>query len=285
MPRIFTEAEKIVIRPSSLVDYLTCSYKWYNTFIGRPELRRENSAAAQGTAIHAAAEYYWSKAIKKETLPPVSELIDVGKKEFDRIYEGAKVHGGMLFQKDASYGSTMDKITRGTMSFYNELVPMVDTPVLVEYPISHIIEGHPVVKAIRGTIDYIGPDYMADIKTSGRKPVAKNYALQQATYRMLLNKEFERTGDQRFNVSGTKIFAIVLGAKASPVEVMPLFIDNAQCDFIIKQMLRKLELFAQHDDIKPIEWFPGNPQNHLCREEYCPHYNHCPYPKGELTLE
>jgi hypothetical protein len=267
MSKLIINNTDIVIRPSSVDTFLQCSYQWAKVFLEGVNTIPGNRAAI-GTGIHKGAEVMWSDAIKtgkKDT--NLTMITDAAVQAYEE--EFAK---GVQLDDGESKSGSVDEVVAGSRAFVSDIAMFTPIPKAVEIRATIEISGHPIVKAVSGTIDYLGKDNISDLKTSKRKPTPANYTTQQSIYRMLAESEGHA-------VNYNTIQGVVL--KASPEGlIMPIETNVPQAKQIVNNMLDVLEIAVQ--DKVPLETlFRGNPKYYLCSNKYCSLYNTCPYVKGE----
>lgn len=268
MSKIVINNTEITIRPSSVDSFLQCPYQWAKTFLeGIPSI--PGNRAAIGTGIHRGAEVLWSDAIKTGKKDcNITMITDAAVESYEEEFKK-----GVQLDDDETMSGSIDEVAAGCRAFVDDIAMYVPIPVAVESRFTIDITNHPLVKAVSGTVDYLGTDNISDLKTSKRKPTPANYTTQQSIYKMLA----EANGhDVQYNT----IQGIVL-KKAPEGLVMPIETDVTQAKALINVMLDTLEVAAQ--DIVPLEvLFRGNPKYFLCSNKYCSLYSTCPFVKGDL---
>jgi hypothetical protein len=259
--------DKIVIRPSSLDNFLQCPQQWKRVFIDG-ETSIPSARAAIGTAIHKAAEVLWTDAMKtgrKDT--NITKLTDAA---VDAFQEEEKLS---LSYNDGEDSNTATKeIVSGTEAFVEGIVPFTEIPTGVEKRFTYKLDGHPVVESISGTVDYICGNVIADVKTSKRKPTVNNYKTQQSIYKILANKNGEE-------VTHNLIQGVIL-KKQPEATILEAAIDETQAKAAVNSLLDTLDVFAT-DKVDPNILFRGNPKYYLCSNKFCAFYNDCKFVKGD----
>lgn len=267
MSKLIINKTDIVLRPSSLDTYLQCSYQWAKVFLEGVNTIPGNRAAI-GTGIHRGAEVMWSDAIKtgkKDTnITMITEAAVAAYEE-----EFAK---GVDLDFGESKSGSIDEVVAGSRAFVTDIAMFTPIPKAVEIRATIPIDGHTLVKAVSGTIDYLGHDNISDLKTSKRKATPSNYTTQQSVYRMLAESEGHVV---KYNT----IQNVVM--KASPEgQVLPIETNLVQAKAIVNNLLDVLEIAVK--DVVPLEaLFRGNPKYYLCSNKYCSLYSTCPFVKGE----
>lgn len=260
--------EDITIRPSSVDNFYQCAYQWAKVFLEGVSTI-PGARASIGTSVHAAVETLWTDAIetgKKD--PNLAKLTDAAMEAWKE-----DTHDGVQFDDGEDENTAAVEIVKGTEAFIDDIMPFTQIPVAVEKRFSVEIE-HPLVERISGTVDYITPDTIADVKTSKRKPSTPNYTTQQSIYRYLA----EANGvDVKHNLIQGVVFR-----KGKPADGMILDMPTnvPQAKSLVNNMLDVLEI--ANSGTVPLEMlFRGNPKYYLCNPKYCALYNDCPYVNGD----
>jgi len=255
----------IVLRPSSIDNAQQCAYQWAKVFL-EGIVTIPNSRAAIGTGIHAGVEHMWQEAIQiGHKAPNLTMMKDAAIESFE---EETKL-GEMRFDSGETTDSCHSEIIAGTEAFVDDLVPFLDIPEAVEQRYT-IGLAHPIVKAISGTVDYIGGGYIDDVKTSKRKPTPTNYTTQQSIYKMLA----EANG---VTVNYNRIQGVVLTKKPYGL-ILDLEPNIEQAKYLVNNLLDKIEVFAK--GIVPAETiFSCNTKYYLCSRKYCALHGSCPATK------
>ena len=261
----------LIIRPSSIDTFFQCSYQWAKVFLEGINTIPGNRAAI-GTGIHRGAEVMWTDAIKtgKKDLN-MSMMTDAAVEAYEEEFK----KGVQLDDGETKSGS-VDEVVAGTRAFVDDIAVYTPIPKAVETRVTIDITHHELVKAVSGTIDYLGHDNISDIKTGKRKATPANYKTQQSVYKLLA---LENGHDVKYNT----IQNVVLKQKPEG-QVMAIDTDIDQAKLLVNTMLDTLTLAAS--DTVPLEMlFRGNPKYYLCSNKYCSLYNTCPFVKGDLKNE
>ncbi len=258
--------EKLVIRPSSLNSFLQCPQQWYQVFLlgndGIP-----NARAAIGTAIHAGVENMWIDSIQAKTkIVAKSSMEDAAMEALDE--ESQK---GLRYDANEDEETAIATIRVGLDTFVSDILPWTDIPTAVEERYTVNIDGHPIVGAISGTLDYINTNngFIADVKTGKRKHNTADSEIQQSIYKYLVE---ESTG---MKVNGAVIQNIVLKAKPEG-HTMDSAINIPKAKAIVNTLLDTLEVYNE-DKIDPDIIFRGNPKWYLCSPKYCAFWSTCKF--------
>jgi len=260
------DGKAICIRPSAIDTFFNCPFQWAKVFLeGRVTI--PNARAAIGTAIHKGVEEMWKEAQLTQNKEEVNltMMCDAAIEEFQNL------DTDLQYDPGENSRTAENEVIQGSKAFVEDIVPFVDIPIKVEHRID-IEVAHPIVSNVGGTIDYIAPGVLSDVKTSKRKPVAQSYVTQQSTYKFLAESE-------GFDVSRATIQGVAL-TKSPTGHVLELESNVPRAKYLINTMLDTLEAF--HSGIAPNLLFRGNPKYYLCSDKYCTLYNEgCPYVHGE----
>lgn len=268
------DGNKIVIRPSAVDGFAQCSYQWYHAHVlGQSTI--PGARAAIGTAIHAATENEWTKAIAS------------GNKDFNKsaMHDAAiaELHEldklGLQYDEGENLNTAEVTALEGVDAYADDISPFVDIPIAVEVRYTIDIDN-PVVKAVSGTIDYLGNGVIADTKTSKRKPVVESYTTQQSIYKLLAEQGVTNEGKAGMPVYRNQIHGVVLAKTGAAGTVLDLTPNVPRAKVLVNSMLETLEIMAK-DIVPPEVLFRGNPKYYLCDKKYCALYNICPFVKGE----
>jgi len=272
MESIKINKTEIIIRPSSIDTFQTCPYQWAKVFLeGRNSI--PSSRAAIGTGIHKAIEVMWSEAIERGVKDPNTDMM------FDAGIEAFKEESkkeGMSYNDGETIDSCNSEIVAGTQAFVDDLIPFLDIPTAVEERLTIAISDHPVVKAVSGTVDYIAPGRIDDVKTSKRKPVPANYVTQQSIYKLLA----EANGHV---VDHSMIQGVVL-KKVTECHILELQPNIPQAKHLVNSLLDTIRIACA--DIIPIyNLFRCNTKHYLCTPKYCSLHGECPATKKHVPKE
>jgi len=260
--------EELRIRPSAVDNFYSCAYQWGKTFL-EGKCTIPSARAAIGTSIHAGVERLWTEAIetgKKDT--NLSAAADAAMEAWKE-----ETNDGVNFDMGEDHNTAAVEIVRGTEAFIEDVVPFTKIPVAVEEFFKVDID-HVLVKEMGGTVDYITSDTIADVKTSKRKPMVKNYNTQQSIYKYLAQAN-------GVNVEHNLIQGVVLKKASAEGMVLVMPTDVPLAKRLVNGMLDTLDIIAK--DIAPIETIlRGNPKYYLCSPKYCGEYETCPFVNGEL---
>jgi hypothetical protein len=267
------DGNKIVIRPSAVDGFAQCSYQWYHAHVlGQSTI--PSARAAIGTAIHAAAENEWTKAIasgKKDF--NLSAMHDAAIAEFHELDAD-----GLQYDEGEDSNTAEATILQGVDAYAEDISPFVDIPIAVEVRYTIDIDN-PVVKAVSGTIDYLGNGIIADTKTSKRKPVVESYVTQQSIYKLLAEQGVTNEGKPGAPIYRNQIHGVVLAKTGASGTVLDLTPNVPRAKVLVNSMLETLDIMAK-DIVPPEVLFRGNPKYYLCDKKYCALYNTCPFVKG-----
>lgn len=268
--KIVVNNTDICIRPSSVDTFLGCAYQWARVFLGG-ETSIPNARAAIGTAIHKGVEEMWREAITTgEKNPNKSMMADAAVEEYAKEEKNAE--GTMRYDNGENTNTALAEVVKGVDAFADDVVDFVDIPIAVETRFEMEIVGNPIVAKLGGTVDYLGTNNIADVKTSKRKPTTSNYEIQQSIYKILAEHNGQR-------VDYNTIQGVVLKKQAEGL-ILPMATNVDKAKSIVNNLLDTLDVLAT-DKVRPEVLFRGNPKHYLCSEKYCAFYKDCMFVKGE----
>lgn len=265
--------KKLIIRPSSLDSFLGCPWQWYNVFV-LGEKSIPNARAAIGTSIHKGVETLWEDAIAtgKKDLNK-TKLFDAAIQDYQDNEKEADQESGLQYKDGEDTSTAQMEVIKGVEAFVDDIAPFTDIPKAVEKRFTVNIQ-HDLVEAVSGTIDYLGHDTIADVKTSARKITPASHKLQQSTYKYLA----EANGE---TVKRNLIQGVILGKKKVSGSIDLLEPNVAQAKAIINNMLDTLDVYKT-GTVDPKVLFRGNPKHYLCSDLYCKFRPKCPFVNGEV---
>lgn len=260
-------SDKIRVRPSSIDTFVQCPQQWKRVFLDG-ESSIPNARAAIGTAIHRGVEVMWQDAMKHQKKDAnLSHMTDAAMEAYKE-----EEQKGLSYDNGESQATASVEVVKGMEAFIEDVVPWTAIPTGVEQRFTVPIADHPIVEDISGTVDYIAPGVIADVKTSKRKPMVANYETQQSIYRILANKNGA-------DVKENYIQGVVLKAKPEGT-VLKAQINEDKAKTLINSLLDTTEIYSK-DLVDPDVLFRGNPKYYLCSPKYCAFYNDCKFAKGE----
>ena len=263
---------EIRIRPSAVDTFQQCPYQWAKVFL-EGVTTIPSSRAAIGTGIHKAIEVMWEEAIARGVKDPNTDMMfDAGVEAFKE--EAAKE--GMSYNDGETVDTCIKEIVGGTQAFVEDLVPFLDIPTATETRFTIPFDGHPIVKDLSGTVDYIAPGRIDDVKTSKRKPATANYVTQQSIYKLLA----EANGH---TINHSMIQAVVL-KKDPDCHILELEPDVPQAKYLVNTLLDTIEAAA--NEVAPMDiLFRCNTKYYLCSPKYCTLHGSCPATKKHVPKE
>ena len=258
-------SDKLILRPSSLDNFMQCPQQWYRVFIlGGTSI--PNSRAAIGTAIHAGIEEMWNDSIRAKTkIASKGSMADAAVEAFKE-----EEQKGLVYDADESQGTCLKEIVVGMDTFVDDIVPYTNIPTSVEAVYAVEITDHPIVGGISGTLDYVHEldGVIGDVKTSKRKHDVSNSSTQQSIYRYLV----EENG---IKVRASVIQSVVLKAKPEG-HIMDASINIPKAKAIVNTLLDTLEVYNKNI-VDPDILFRGNPKYWLCSPKYCAFFSTCKF--------
>lgn len=258
----------ICIRPSAIDTFYGCAYQWGKVFL-EGVVTIPNARAAIGTGIHAGVEVMWNESIAaQDKVVHKDSMYDAAIESFKE--EGKK---GLKYNDGENNKTAEAEIIKGTDAFVDDIVPFAKIPVAVETRFDINIIDHPIVGSVGGTLDYLGTDTIADVKTSKRKSGTAGYVIQQSVYKMLAEEHGHK-------VKQNLIHQVIM-TKQPTGAILDLEPNVDQAKFVINTMLDTLELV--HKDVRPIESIlRGNPKYMFCSEKFCALHHCCPFVNGKV---
>ncbi|HDZ5024794.1 TPA: PD-(D/E)XK nuclease family protein [Campylobacter jejuni] len=267
--------QKIVIRPSGVSSFFDCPYRWYRDTLYKP-IRKVGLAAHLGTGVHKASEVYYKECISsKKWVNYKNDIKDVAIDEFRKIIKDDEPTD----IKEYNLNDIETTIAENTQEYLNkaEKLNNYNIPKDVEKTYEIKIKSD-FIDSVKGTLDIVGEDYIADIKTMSKFKNAKTYVIQQSIYAFLREKSGDNIKDlliHRINTSKSQVDSVsILEDFNNPYITMDALIDKAK--FYLKSIIKTCESFNRTgDEIL----FRGNPNSMLCSEKYCAYYKECKYRK------
>tara|TARA_R110002049_G_scaffold109985_1_gene258984 strand:+ start:16176 stop:17000 length:825 start_codon:yes stop_codon:yes gene_type:complete len=253
--------EDIRLRPSSIDSFFGCAFQWGKHFL-EGESSIPNDRAAIGTSIHAGAEQVWLESISAGTKVVNLDMMNDAAVE---AYEEEE-QKGLQLDEGVTKDDNIREIIAGNEAFAEDIVPYAQIPSAVETFLKVDLD-HALVSELGGTIDYLTPNTIADLKTSKRKPTVANYVTQQSiyTYLGLANG---------YDIKHNLIQSVVL-KKVPEGMILPMEAQVDQTKKLVNIMLDTLDIV--HKDIIPIETIlRPNPKYMFCSEKFCKFYGSCP---------
>ena len=182
----------IRLRPSSLDSFYGCAFQWANVFLAG-KFSIPSARAAIGTAVHKGIEVMWKDAMLTKSKDGIN--LNMMKDAAIDNYIEADNEDTLMYEHGEDSHMAEQLVQSGVEVFVEDIVPYVDIPKHVEHFLTMDIDNV-VVNEIGGTIDYIIPGELADVKTSKRKPVPQSYVTQQDVYKLLAEKHGNKINRQ-----------------------------------------------------------------------------------------
>jgi len=261
------DGNKIRLRPSAVDNFFTCAHQWAKTFL-EGQVTIPGARAAIGTAVHKGVEDMWIEAKLKGNKDINMSMVNDSAIE---SYQSQDNEYDLSYDNGEDLNTAQGTVLDGVRVFVEDIVPFTDIPDAVEQFIEIDLD-HKVVSGLGGTIDYLGGDIIADVKTSKRKPVAEGYTTQQTIYKILA----ESTG----KVINHNLIQGVAFTKNPMGHILELEPKVDKTKFLINSMLDSLDAFEQGVDPKIL--FRGNTKHYLCSPKYCSLHSCCPYVNGDV---
>lgn len=264
---------KIILRPSGISGFFDCSYRWYkDTF---EPIRKVGWAAHYGTALHKAGEEYYRECIKEKTW--VKNRPDYEAVAIDTFRERLKEDEPNDIKEVNS--NEVEKSLRMRSSAYIDCAASLNRkklPIDVERQYTVKVKSN-IVDVVQGTLDIVGDDFIADIKTMNRLNSPSKYLIQQGIYAFLREKNDEKVNDLVIHRVLTKKDEIKIDRASILEETYHSMEDIIQSSKLYLTTVIKTcdEFFKTGNDFL----FRGNPSSMLCSPKYCAYFDECKYRK------
>lgn len=247
---------KIVLRPSSLQQFISCPMQWFRGALLQ-DYRRPKSASEAGSSLHKGAEVGYSEKITTGALPPVSVIKDAIRDEWKTRNENEDIE----FADGEDYDSVQAELIEDADLYYPTM--QVTNPIAVETRYTFDID-HPIFSSVSGSIDIDLQGGLADIKRTNRATTTTKYLLQQSIYAWLKNESGNLCVE-------AFIHNVVKNKKA---EVMSLNLNIEYAKYVVNTIL----------DVTREFWETGNKNlfrgsnpisNYLCSPQWCGYWEKC----------
>ena len=280
------KATENVIRPSALKMAMTCPHRWYLDFTATEAETKAPSAAAVGTAVHAASECYWTKLCGVGG-PDTPVRLDINEAVIAMLVKHAQDTfdpNDVVWAPEHNEETARQQIETGVKSYFTHIVPTMGIPLAVEktFGVEFRVKGVDTVYTLQGTVDLLYPECIMDIKTrmGNKKSRVDSYALQQSVYVWLAQKN-GYTG-----CTGVRIHQLLLGDGRAIDDSM--FINIRRIEPMMFNLIKRLEAVQgrfvnAHGEayesvpLSPEIAFPGNTDHFLCNKNWCDHHKGCQF--------
>lgn len=266
------DSNKFILRPSGISGFFDCQYRWFRDNLYKP-IRSVGFAAHFGTSLHKAGETFYNECIaKQDWLAYNSSYSDIAVETLNNIIKDDEPSD--LKSIDISKAKTS---LDGLAKLYTTKAKDLNYSKL---PLA--VEKHYTVKiddtfSIAGTLDIVGKDYIADIKTMNKNKAASTYVVQQATYALLREMNKEEVKDLFIHKVITPKNDIQLDNALHKAEnVIPIEQAKDRVKVYIETIYKKVKAYQALGDES---MFIGNPTSMLCSEKYCAYFKECKYRK------
>ena len=287
---------KLVLRPSSIASHCPYSYA-QNAILGLKS--KPSGASAGGTAYHYALELAYDHKIQTGALPPVADIIEIGRENWRAVQTVEELH----YSSKDSPDKMTDDLANGLASYYptmNHIIPVAtETRLRVALPkpssvyseisgsIDLLAKGNIVRPKIGGGTETIDGVDIIDHKFTTKKSTTAKYRLQAGMYRVMVESNgMVATGSVLHNM----IRSEVLKTKSNPTR---LELVRPDWNEATKQVLRskltelidraELVTFLTHDlsvdpaDAVKVVYPTTTPEaSFLCNELWCGYFWECP---------
>lgn len=234
-------------------------------------IRRIGTAAHLGTAIHKAAETHYRECISEKRWVPVRD--DLKGVAIDTLRECNKTEEPAdLKERDQNEDEKLVSTGAINYALKSRVLNKDQIPIDVERRYEIPVNSK-VVKSIAGTLDIVGENFVADIKTMSRMKSVKEYAIQQGAYAILREKNGE-------NVEDLLIHRVILSKNQIDSQSILECTENAfgigdlveSTRFYLESVIHTINDF---DKTGNELLFRGNPKSMLCSSRYCAYYKDC----------
>lgn len=265
---------KIDLRPSGIAGFFDCSYRWYrDTF---DPIRHISVAAHLGTGLHKASEMFYRESIDKASWQNFSSSYeDIAIGEFRsklKEDEPSDIKEVDLNSIESTIVASTREYLKNARSLNNDVLPLA---VEKTYEVSLKSQS---IRALKGTLDIVGHNYIADIKTMKKFKNPKDYLIQQSLYALLRSRQGECVKDlmiHRVNVTKNEIDCVsILDAMSNKFVTIDTLVDR-MIEYLKVIIKTCDEYYKTGDDYA----FRGNPSSLLCSDKYCAYYSQCKYRK------
>ena len=267
---------KFNLRASSIGQFIRCPYQYFQFNIAGAHRGRPSAAAALGTAVHKAMEVGLLEKIATGSLPPLSVLEDAAHQNWMAASEDEEM------EYNENNGESFDVVDRmvvgGARIYGKELMPSIE-PIATERVFTKIIEGHPLIHAVQGSIDIEEERGVSDLKVTKDKTSGSKHILQLSTYAHLRNENGLPTTYSSIDnvIKGRKLDPHKMRTERIDVKVAPEYAKHW-----IDQILETTKEFHKSGDEKLFRGTsPDN--NFLCNPNWCSLWDSCPHVAGRGT--
>lgn len=264
---------KFNLRASSIGQFIRCPHQYFQFNIAGAYRGAPSAAAALGTAVHKGMEVGLLEKIATGKLPPVSVITDAAHQNWMAASEDDELtynDGG-----GESFTSVDDMVVSAAKNYRLDLMPSIE-PIATERVLTRIIENHPLIHAVQGSIDIEEERGVSDLKVTKDKTTAAKHIIQLSTYKLLREENDLPT-------MYATIDNVIKGRKMDPNKVRTERIDvkvsTAYARHWINQILATTEEFHKTgDDLLFRGTSPDN--NFLCNPNWCSIWDTCPHVAG-----
>ena len=263
---------KINLRASTIEQFIRCPYQYYSFHIAGEDKRRPSAAASLGTAVHKAMEVGLLEKIATGSLPPMSVLEDAAHENW---MHASKADDMEYNDATGENFDTVDKaVISGAKIYGTELMPTIE-PIATERVFTHMVEDHPIIHALQGSIDIEEERGCGDLKVTKDKTQGTKHVLQLSTYAHLRELNDLETP---YSFIDNVIKGRKLGNKMR-TERMPVAVKTDYAKFWIGQILETTREF--HRTGNELLFRGSNPTNNfLCNPKWCSKWSSCMYVAG-----
>ncbi len=274
----FKDGDKIVLRPSSIQQFLRCPYQYAQAQLLGNYIKPA-AAARAGNALHEAFEEGYNYKLITGEMPKKDMILNKAEVSWSQLNEEEEIQ----YKKDETYSKYESDILDGVGTYYDEIMPTI-TPYKVEERFT-IKLGHPQFSAVSGTADLIAKGGLLnssmdliDYKFTKRATNASHYLLQQNAYTWLAR-------ENGIDITSSVLHNVIRPTTRSGVRLGILDIDYKEkyLKLIINKILNSTTEFIENGT-GAFTTGSDPVTNYLCGSAWCGYYNDCPHVEG-LRIE
>lgn len=265
----------VEIHPSGLSSFFDCGYRWYRDNIFMP-IRGVGIAAHLGSSIHKAAETYYKECISEAKWAKARD--DFKGVAIDYLRDRCKTEQPIDI-KEVDFNTIEKQAAANSMSYINNAKKLnrEKIPLGVEKHYEAKVNS-PIISKVSGTLDIVGENFIADIKTMSKLKNPSGYLMQQAVYGFLRQKSGEEVEDfiiHRVVVPKQICDSVsIIDSLDNPFTKAQSLIDKSK--LYLETLIKTCnEFYKTGNELL----FRGNPSSILCNKKYCPYFSECKYSK------
>lgn len=265
--------ENLLIRPSGVNSFFDCSYRWFRDTIHNP-IRRVGLAAHFGTSLHKAGETYYSECIKTNKWEGYnSSYSDI---VVETLREKCKDDTPDDFVSMAQLNPLEKQLIGASKNYILNAKSLNFEKIPIAVEKTYKVEAKSLPIVVQGTLDIVGSDYIADIKTMNKLNSPTKYIIQQGIYAYLREKNNEKVNNLLIHrvLSKGKDYVDCQSIVDHTLFSMENIIEKSK--FYLETIAKTYLTFIKTGDESV---FRGNPTSMLCSPKYCPYFEECKFSK------